>query len=179
MMGQEANLDMIMAKGNKSRVSISVGGMEAMTATATDNNATTKQMGNAIPMKDEQKEELRFANGLFTEFDLMEAGAELKLAGVEQIDGKDAYGIEVTLPKGSKYTLYFDAETGLKTRFFKVLELPQGTFNQIVDYSDYKEVDGIMIYHAFSQQTGPQKMKATASEVLVNQDLPDDTFSVE
>ncbi len=179
MMGQKLNMDYVMADGKKSSVTVSMGPMTAMKAVSNGSDAMTLQMGNKLPMDDASKEEIAFANGIFTEFDLEEVGAEMQLSGLEQINDKDAYGVEVTLPKGSKYTLYFDAETGLKVRYSKTLETPQGVFTQNVDYKDYKEVDGIMVFHQMVQQMGPQKIDSKATEVLVNQDLPEDTFKVE
>lgn len=177
--GQEMGLNMTMAKGRKSKMSLAMGPMVMMAATSNGDAASTMQMGNNIPMKEEQKEELGFANGMFTEFELKESGATVELAGVEQINGNDAYGLEVTLSKGSSYTLYFDAESGLKVRYSKVIETPQGSFNQTVDYSDYKEVDGVMVYHTLLQKVGPQSIEATATEVTVNQKLSPDIFKVE
>ncbi len=179
MMGQQIQIKMIMTGEMKSNVTISMGPMVAMSAVVNGEDASQTAMGNKAPLTDAQKEELMFGNGLYTEFALIESGADLKLTGVEQINGKDAYGLEVKLSQGGNYTLYFDAESGLKARFSKVLETPQGSFTQNVDYGDYKEVGGVMIYHSFTQQMGPQKIEGKASEVLVNQELPADTFKVE
>ncbi len=179
MMGQQIAMTLIMAKGRKSKMTLAMGPMVAMSAISNGTDASTAQMGNKVPLKDEQKEELAFANGLFTEFELSASGASTRLAGVEQIGGKDAYGVDVTLSKGSAYTLYFDAESGLKVRFSKVIETPQGSFTQTVDYLDYKEVDGLMIFHKLIQKVGPQNIEANVSEVLINQELPADTFKVE
>lgn len=179
-MGQQLAIEMIMAKGLKSKTTVAMGPMTVMAAITNGvDDASTLSMGQKAPMTDAQKEELAIANGLFTEFAMMEMGATAKLNGVEKIGGKDSYGMEVTLPKGSTFTLYFDAETGLKTRYSKVLETPQGAFTQKIDYADYQEVNGVMIFHQFTQQMGPQNINAKASEVLVNQDLPADTFKVE
>ena len=179
MMGQQMQIDMLAAQGRKSKVTVSMGPMVALSAISDGNNASTVAMGGKAPMTDVQKEELIYGNGLYAEFDLLENGASVKLVGVEQIDEKDAYVVEVALSKGGKYSLYFDAESGLKVRFSKVLETPQGTFNQIIDYGDYRAVDGLMIFHSFSQQMGPQQISAKASEVVVNGELPEGTFKVE
>lgn len=176
--GQKLPMKIIMTSDLESKISVSFNGQTAMEAIATAENASTKQMGNSIPMTDDQKEELAFANGLFGEFMFAEAGAEVKLVAVEQINGRDAYVMSVTLPKGSSYNLYFDKESGLKVRYAKTIETPNGSINQTVDYTDYKEVNGLMIYHTLTQQAGPQKLVATAKEVTVNQEIPADTFIV-
>lgn len=180
MNGQKLALDMLMAKDLKSKTTVSMGPMAVMVA-VTDGSASASQMsmGQKAPLTDIQKEELAVANGLFTEFKMMEMGALAELTGVEQINGKDNYAMEVTLAKGGTFTLYFDTESGLKTRYSKLVELPQGSFIQNVDYKDYKEVNGVKIFHQLTQNMGPQSLDSKASEVLVNQDLPADTFKVE
>lgn len=176
--GQKLPMKIIMTNDLESKITVSFNGQTAMEAIATAENASTKQMGNSIPMKDDQKEELAFANGLFGEFMFAEVGAEVKLVAVEQVNGSDAYVVSVTLPKGSSYSLYFDKESGLKVRYAKTIDTPNGAISQTVDYQDYKEVNGLMIYHTLTQQAGPQKMVAVAKEVKVNQEIPADTFAV-
>jgi len=125
------------------------------------------------------KEEQNITNGLFSELLLKDLGAKVSLVGVEQINEKDAYGIEVVLSKGSKYTVFFDAVTGLKVRYLKVMETPQGTLSQTIDYGDYREINGVKFPFVWNQSAGPQKIKMEVSEVLVNQTLAADTFKVE
>lgn len=176
--GQKLPMTYMMTKDLESKLSILFNGQPAMEVIATKDNASTKQMGNSIPMKEEQKEELAFANGIFTEFSFSEFGVKTELTGVEEINGNNAYVIEVTLSKGSNYLLFFDAETGLKVRYSKVLDTPNGPITSIIDYKDYKEVEGVKIFHTLVQQTGPQKMTASVKEIKVNQDIADGTFEV-
>lgn len=177
--GQKLPMTYIMTKNLESKMSILYNGQLAMEVIATKENASTKQMGRSVPMQEEQKEELTFANGIFTEFSFSEFGVETKLIGIEEVNGSDAYVIEVSLPKGSKYMLFFDVETGLKVRHSKILKTPNGTINSIIDYQDYKEVEGLQVFHTLIQQTGPQKMSASVKEIKINQDLPEGLFKVE
>lgn len=179
-MGRKLDIDYIMAKGGKSDMKIGMaGGMVLMKSVSDGNTATMSQGGMNAPMNAEQMEEIKFLNGLFTEFELVESGASLSLSGVEKIGDSNAYGIEVKLSQGSKFTIYFDSETGLKVRMVKIVDMPQGAQTQTVNYKNWKEVDGVMVFHEMSQQMGPMNMKFEATEVKVNQDLPEDTFSVE
>ena len=43
-------------------------------------------------------------------------GAKLELKNVEEINGKTAYGVAVTMPSGQTSTSFFDAESGLKVK---------------------------------------------------------------
>ncbi|MEP1034621.1 insulinase family protein [Ekhidna sp.] len=177
-MGQNLSGMQIQAKGMKSKMEISMGGMVAMANVSDGQDAVVMQMGNKTPMDEKTKEEQIISNALFSELGLQELGAELKLESVEKIDGRDAYGVGVTLPKGNKYTVYFDSETGLKVKYSKVLDTPQGQFTQSISYSDYKEFDGVKFPYKMVQSVGPQMITITVDELSVNQDLPDGTFKV-
>ncbi len=178
MMGRQVEMTQVLAKGMKANISMNMSGMAVMSSVSDGKTASVMQMGNKAPLNDALIEEQVVSNALFNEFKLKELGAELKLAGIEQVNGSDAYMIEVKLSKGGNYTVYFDAESGLKVRYSKATETPQGTITQTVDYMDYKEVDGVMFPHTMTQQFGPAKGELKASEVLVNQELTADVFMV-
>ena len=177
-MGRQIQMTQIPAKGMKANTNMNVGGMTMVSGISDGKMFSMMQMGNKVPMNDAMIEEQVISNALFNELVLKETGADLKLAGIEQINGSDAYSVEVMLSKGGKYTVYFDAASGLKVRYVKVTETPNGPITQTVDYMDYKEVDGVMFPHTMMQQFGPQKIELTATEVVVNQEVADDTFEV-
>ena len=178
-MGQKLTGKQVLAKGMKSKMEISMGGMVVMSSISDGSDAVVAQMGNKTPLDEKMKEETTISGSLFSELGLADLGAELKLESVETIDGKDAYGVAVTLSKGGQYTLYFDAESGLKVKSSKVLDTPQGQLTQSVSYSDYKEVDGVMIAHKLVQSVGPQTISIIVDEVSTNQELAADAFNVE
>ncbi|MEO9483448.1 MAG: pitrilysin family protein [Ekhidna sp.] len=177
-MGQNLSGVQVQAKGMKSKMEISMGGMVAMSNVSDGLDAIVMQMGNKTPMDEKTKEEQIISNALFSELGLLELGAMLKLESVEKIEGKDAYGVGVTLPKGNKYTVYFDSETGLKVKYSKVLDTPQGQFTQSISYSDFREVNGVQFPYKMIQSVGPQVITLTVDELSANQNLPDGTFKV-
>ncbi|MEQ6167882.1 MULTISPECIES: insulinase family protein [unclassified Ekhidna] len=179
MMGRQLEMTQIMTKGMKTNTSVGMGGMTVMSSISDGNTASISQMGNKPPLDDATIEEQVISNALFSELALNELGAKVELAAMEEVNGSDAYVIEVELSKGNKYTVYFDTETGLKTRYSKTTETPQGAFTQTVDYLDYKEVNGVMFPHTLKQTMGPQKIEMKASEILVNQEISEETFKVE
>ena len=178
MMGRPMNMTQVMAKGMKTSTTVEMSGMTMLSSISDGKTASVSQMGNKAPLDDATVEEQMVSNALFSELALKELGAKLELSAIEGVNGSDAYAIEVTLSKGNNYTVYFDAESGLKVRFMKTTETPQGAFTQSVDYLDYKEVDGVKFPFTIKQQVGPQKIDMKASEILVNQDVSEDTFKV-
>lgn len=118
---------------------------------------------------------LQATMNLFLHYD--ELGITPALKGIKTINGKDAYEIELLLPSGKKWLNYYEVDSGLKIREITTVESPQGSFDQTIDMSDYREVEGVMYPHKLSQQLGPQSIELEVTEIKVNQDLSDGFFN--
>ena len=105
-------------------------------------------------------------------------GVKTKLTGMEKVDGRDAYAVEVTLPNGQKSVHYFDKGTGLRLKEVNNLQTPQGVLTQTKSYSNYKEVNGVKFPHVVETVVGPQTIKAEVQNIEVNKNLSDDTFKM-
>jgi hypothetical protein len=101
-----------------------------------------------------------------------------KLLGTEKVKGKDAYKIEVTLPTGKSWTEYYDPQTGFKVKDVQQITVPQGTFTKENEYSDYKNVDGVMYPFKLVQTVGPQTIEMNVSSIKVNTGLTDAKFEM-
>lgn len=102
---------------------------------------------------------------------------KLNLLGIEKVDGKDAYQIEVTKPNGDKVTEYYDVASGYKVKTSATSDTPQGSMTQTTYYSDYKEGAGGLKYpNMIKQNMGPQMMEMKLKSVEVNTNVSDDTF---
>lgn len=99
-------------------------------------------MGQPQQVDDATKKLIKEEAIPFAELQFSNPGYELTLAPMlANVDGEDAY--EVIISSGSGHTIkeYFDATTGLKIK--KTLSTSQGPSS--TTYSDYKELNGIMI----------------------------------
>ena len=109
--------------------------------------------------------------------DFEENGYKAELTAMDRIEGKDVFAVEVTDPENQVSTQYFDAESGLLVRRLRTVENAGGQKAvQIVDYQDYKEVNGIKFPHTVLQQVGPQKLAFTLKELKVNTGLKKKDF---
>ena len=178
MMGNALDVTRIRTSDFKAKTSINMSGMVVMESITDGEKAKVSQMGQVAPLGEKETEEQILANALFSEMLIADKGAKMKLVGVESIDGKDAYEVEITLPKGGKYSVYFDAASGLKVRYKKMVETPQGNMTQTIDYSDYKEVNGVKFPHMMVQKMGPQNIRMEATSFEINKEIPTNTFSV-
>jgi FtsP/CotA-like multicopper oxidase with cupredoxin domain len=105
---------------------------------------------------------------------------ELKLTGAEKVDGEPAYKIEITSPDGSKSTEYFAIESGLKLKAVTVQDGPQGSVTVTNRFSDYQEVEGMMVpFQTEAEGMAPVPLTMKVQEVQINTGLEDEVFAVE
>lgn len=105
---------------------------------------------------------------------------QLNLKGMEEVEGKNAYLIEVKRPDGKMTSEYYEVASGLKIRE-QSNEIGEGGVVMTVttDMSDYKEVNGVKFPHALVLGGYfPIPMKATMTEIKVNTGLSDALFEV-
>ena len=65
------------------------------------------------------------------------------------------------------------------TRFTTAIQSPQGSFVQNIDYSDYREVDGVKFPFKIFQQTGSRSIEMEVLSIEINKDIDDKEFAVE
>lgn len=137
------------------------------------------QMGQEFILEGKDLEDVKMQAVLNPYLDYEKYGIKTELKGIENIDGKDNYKIILTLPNDDTWTHYFDIETGLLTRFTTTVNAPQGSFTQNINYSDYREVDGIKFPFKIFQQTGPRSIEMEVQSIEINKGIEDKEFSVQ
>jgi zinc protease len=132
---------------------------------------------------------------LKADMEYKQLGISKKLLGIENINGNDAYKIEVISADGSKSYDYYDANTNLKIMSqspegtatygnYKVvtLEIPgqrPGFFARLFGKKDTTQEVELLFPFAISQQMGPQSIDMQVTEMTLNSGIPDSKFSVE
>ena len=137
-------------------------------------------MGQEQKLEGEDAKSLKDQAMLFPELEYNKDGYVLALEGIEPVDGKKAYRIQVANPSGNQSTHYFDAQTGLKVKSIVTQEGPQGTVTVTNELGGYKEVNGIRVPHEM-RTTGaaPFPINLKVESVEINTGLSDDIFKVE
>lgn len=133
-----------------------------------------KQGGNKMPLPPDMVQDMKSVMGIFPEQGILAHGTG-KLAGIEQVEGKDAYKIDVN-GKVVQASFYYDVETGLKVKETSVINMGGQTQNQETLIKDYKEVDGILFPAAKSSTFGPQILESMLLEALVNSEFTEADF---
>lgn len=144
-------------------------------------NAKVLQMGNPIPVTEDMKAQLALEASPFPVLNYAKMGVTTKLTGMEQVDGKDTYIVEVTNPGGKTYSLNFDSNSKLIVRKTETAQMPNGqTIVQSTDFGDYQSVEGIMFPHTVKIPLGPGfKAEAKMDSIEVNGEIPEELFSTD
>ena len=178
MQGRELVITTKIKEPNMLKMEMSMGGMTAMSLVFNGTDASIQQMGQAVPVDDNQKKDLSLESAIVTEIAIKDLGLATELKGIESIEGTNTYAVEITNPSGSKVTYFYDIETGLKLRESETVPSPQGEMTQDTDWADYKEVGGVKFPYAKTLPMGPMKMNATAESIEVNTGIQDSEFAI-
>ena len=108
-----------------------------------------------------------------------EMGATLALDDKAKVGGKDAYVLKMTPKAGPGMRLFIDADSFMLVRTAVTLNVPQlgGDIEQVVDFSDFRDVDGIKIPFITKSSNPAQTVTATMSSVKHNAEIDDSSFS--
>lgn len=110
--------------------------------------------------------------------DWQEKGNQLALAGVEDVEGTQAYAIKVTLPNGEARTYYLDAEHFIVIKASSKTTIQDREVESDTVFSDYKEVGGVMFAHSIEnrQKGAPEGQVITVKQVEIDPEVADDFF---
>jgi outer membrane lipoprotein-sorting protein len=142
--------------------------------------------GNGVPeVKAFSNEEAAFSRDEFViDGPLMDhaaKGVAVKLAGLDDIDGRKAYLLEITLPGGASRRVWVDAETFLDVRCDRPSTNPLTKGAPVsVYYRDFRSVDGLLIAHTIETRSGPAgspSQTLTIEKIALNPQLPTQTFT--
>jgi zinc protease len=136
-------------------------------------------MGGAQEITGDDLTQMKYQATMNIELFYEELGFELELAGMEMIEGAQAYKLIITNPMGKASTEYFDANSGLKLRSVVSQDTPMGPMTSVSDFMNYKEFGGLMFPTEMTQTAGPQTITMKVSSVEVNTGLGDDVFKIE
>jgi len=122
--------------------------------------------------------EMRLKSIMHIETKYDELGFKSELLGVEMIEGKDAYKLEITDPNGKTVSEWFDVVTGLKIKtMLSTTNAATGkTSTAISIFSDYRDVEGVKYAYKVKQSAGEQMFDIIVSSVDVNTKIADSTF---
>ena len=107
-------------------------------------------------------------------------GTKVELAGVEKVEGHDAYKLKLTMKGGQVRHLWVDAQTFLEVKIEGIPRRMDGKMHPVeIYYRDYKSVSGLIVPYVLETtvQGVKQSHKMTVESVVVNPKLEDSLFA--
>ena len=98
--------------------------------------------------------------------------------GTIDLDGVDCEKIELTPRLGRPEMRFFAAASGLLTKVETVLEVPEGLIEIDTHFSDYREVDDVLVAHRQRLVVLGQERIITTESIEHNVELPPDLFDL-
>lgn len=169
MGGMSINLDQKMTKDGKQKVVVSMNGNPMSVQVYNGESGYVVQQGQRMDMTEEQIKSMEASGGTIPELNVPE---NAELVSIEAVDGEDAYVINTS----ESVSEFYSVETGLKLKTKTVSEQMGQTFETVVEYKDYKEVDGLMMPFTLVQSFGPRKVEFIMSDVMINKEVSDKDF---
>ncbi len=164
---------------NKIRSVMTMGGNVMQEQIFDGERGMMRGMQGTMEMEGEMLDQMKAQAAINPELTYQEKGYTLTLDGVETVEGKQAYKVNITSPQDVTITEFFDVDTGLKLRTLISQDTPMGPMTQTTDYTDYREVGGLLFPFMMRQQAGPQVFDLEVKSVEINQGLDDAVFSID
>lgn len=119
-------------------------------------------------------QEMMLQATLNAELYLDKLGITAELKGAEDVDGKPAWKVQMNSPSGKSSVDFYDQKTGLKVKTVA----QQGQTSVTTQYSDYREVDGVLYPFKMKQSAGPQAFDIAVTSMEVNKGIDDSVFEL-
>lgn len=173
IMNQEINIAQKNVIPSAFSQEMSVQGMTVQKRTMSGDKFNIMAQGQSQDVEDKDKEEMKEEAAFFLEpYLLNNASYFLKLNGIEQVDGKDAYALYVESPSKRKFTNYYDVKSGMLVKQIKVQEGgPMGTVTVTTSFDDYETFNGVKIPTKITTDLGMMKFDIEFDEIKVNTGL--------
>lgn len=108
-------------------------------------------------------------------------GVELKLQGVEEVEGRPAYRLSATLPSGTEQHVWIDAKSFLEVKYDRPGRDLAGRPNTLAVYlRNYQAFEGLQIPLTVETEApggGPGGDRLVIERIAINPNLPDGVFA--
>lgn len=126
----------------------------------------------------DEKIEVKRASKLALISEWREVYKEARTVGLEDVDGKPAWKVEMTPTEGRPETFFFDRDSGLLVRISAVHSTQLGDIASDATMSDFRAVSGILTPFTLTENAMNQHMVMRFSNIAYNVTLPRDRFDL-
>lgn len=167
--------------GTKLAVEMSMNGQLMNKQLYADGKGVQSAMGQSEPLEGESLGDVKEQAMFVKEAGYKMGGYKLTLKAIEEVNGSNAYVVEVERPDGKKSTEYYDMKTSLKLREVSAGQGMDGSpAIQTVDMGEYKAVGGVLLPQVMTVSgVFPVPFKVTITSAKVNEGIDDAIFKME
>ena len=169
--GMVLNLELKTTASNKFSMDMKMAGNSMMRQVFDGSQGFIVAQGQKQPIPAEQIGEMKKQSVPFPELQMLNS-SDLRLEGVQDVNGKKAYAVKVS----DSRTNFYDVESGLKVKEVITMQAQGQTVTQAVALDNYQEVSGILFPFTLSQSFGPQSIDFMVKEIKVNEGVTEDDF---
>ncbi len=128
------------------------------------------------PFSKEEIEEAKTLRVVESLLDYKEHGEKVRFVGMKKVGDKELYEIEMTTPNRKEpSSLFFDNNYDL-VKLISPLPVAEGPGNQELEFSDWREVNGIRHWFKLTRNTPQMSADLIVESVKDNAGLSDDVF---
>ncbi|XLS28847.1 M16 family metallopeptidase [Flavobacteriaceae bacterium M23B6Z8] len=171
MQGMTLNLEMKTTSENQFAMDMKMNGGSMMKQVFDGESGFVMAQGQKRELPEAQIAALKAESVPFPEL-LYLTSDNIKLEGIEDVEGAKAYAVKVSDNKVN----YYDVESGLKIKSVTTVEAQGQTTKQALGLTNYQEVSGILFPFTLSQSFGPQSINFEVKELKVNEGVSADDF---
>lgn len=174
--GQEVNMTMQKKAPGKALVVSSVQGNVLKKIAFDGAQASLYAMGEKQVLDERATASIQRQAWLFPEIEYLRSGS-FSYSGLEDVNGRKAWRVDVVMQKGYPCTEYYDVETALKLRSV----VDEAGVRVVNNYSDYREVQGLWLpFEILTTFAGELQapMQMRVREARLNSGLDDSLFII-
>ena len=176
MMGTAISVKTIEKAPNKVYSEMSFGGMSQKTGFDGEHGWIVSPRGE-MEMTGKQLEGMKIeAQTNFYEH-YKDMGVTAAVTGIKTIAGKECYEVHFTTADSAEFSQFFSKDDFLKVRDAKTLDTPRGPIDQVTDYSDYQDFNGILVPTHVVQSVMGQAIELKLDKFSINTGVEDSLFA--
>jgi len=177
VMGQQMTMNVLKETPGKIAITQSMMGMVMSKQVFDGTNGYAEAQGQKIDFDDAAKKEMIKQAAMFPDASWDSKGYSVSFTGLENINGKPAYTLEVKDSDDAVTIVYIDKESKLKIKEVSTSEQMGQTITATTEYSDYREVNGIQFPHSVSiTGVAPFPLNFEVKNIEINTDIDDSKF---
>lgn len=152
---------------NKEAQSLAMGTMALQSSYFDGTKGAQTAQGMKTELTAEEIAAKKKSFGLIPEMNYSKSGMTYSIKGIETINNKQYYVLETSDGERQQFD-YFDKTSFLKFKTVTIMEAEGETTESVREYSDYKDVNGILFPHKINQTIGELSLSGTVKAIEVN-----------